>query len=199
MIDENLFKDDNKKKIITPIKFVEDGNYVKEAISYIEKNINSETKFAILKTTQNGKFVRGDSLYYSLNGVSIYTELDNIIFVDLDNNNLFIKASKKLIDGINPSKPEEREYIILYTDLGYEDPDDEFPMRWEAIIGRNNTYETIKANVDVIDIDKSIVLTENVTLKDSLTVREFMNHMKNSGIIKDDDFDINDYAGSEYI
>ena len=60
-------------------------------------------------------------------------------------------------------------------------------------------YEHIKANAAVIDVDKSIVLVDNVKLSDSLTVREFMNYLKNSDIINEEDFDINDFSGSEYI
>ena len=60
-------------------------------------------------------------------------------------------------------------------------------------------YESIKSNAPVIDVDKSLVLTETVPLKDSLTVRQFMNYLKNSNIINDENFEINDFSGSEYI
>jgi hypothetical protein len=89
----------------------------------------------------------------------------------------------------------------LYTDLGWDEAgnDEEFPLRWEAVTGRTEAYENIKNNAPVIDIDKSIVLVENVALKDSLSVRDFMNYIKNSEIIVDESFDINDYAGAEYM
>ena len=88
---------------------------------------------------------------------------------------------------------------MLYTDLGYENDEEEFPLRWEAVSGRSQAYENIKVNAPVIDIDKSLVLVETVAFKDSLTVRQFIDYMKNGGFIKDETFDINDFSGSDYI
>lgn len=190
----------NKKdKIVPAITFTEPGQYQSPAISYFEKDVNGETKFAILKTTNNGKYMRGNMLYYCLDGISIYTEDTNVIFVDTINKTMFIKDHEKVIKEIAPEDPEQKEYIILYTDLGYDSGEEEFPLRWEAVVGRTMAYENIKINAAVIDIDKSLVIVETVALKDSLTVREFMNYIKNSNIIKDESFDINDYSGDEYI
>ena len=50
---------------------------------------------------------------------------------------------------------------------------------------------------DLDSLDES-VLAETVAMKDALTVREFVNYLKNSDIIDDELFDINDYS-SEYI
>lgn len=192
-----MFEDD-KDKPISPITFFEKG-HKENPLVFMDKEVNTETNFAILKTTANGKYVRGKMLYYSLNGVEIYTDLNNVIFVDTVNNTVFVREYEKVVNEINPDDPENRGYIILYTDLGYENSDEEFPLRWESIIGRTNVYDAIKANAPVIDVDKSLVLVENVPMKDSLTVRQFMNYIKNSDIIQDESFEINDYAGSEYI
>lgn len=180
---------------IKPIKFTE--NFQTKPIVFMDKDINTEDRFAIMRTTAGGKFVRDNMLFYKINGVEIYTDINNIIFVDLENNTLFIKHAKEASEEIEPSDPETKEYILLYTDLGYEEQQD-FPLRWEPVQGRINAYESIKSNASVIDIDKSIVLVDNVSLKDSLTVREFVNYLFNADIV-DDDFDINEYAGSEYI
>ena len=75
----------------------------------------------------------------------------------------------------------------------------EYPFRWEAITGRSNAYEAIKINAPVIDIDKSLVLVETVGFKDALTVRQFIDYLQNSGIVKDDTFSTEDYTGSDYI
>lgn len=193
----NLFgKDPDKKEIISPIEFVD--KFQESPISFMQNDINGTKQFAILRTTAGGKFVRGNLLYYCLNGVEVYTDINNIIFVDTVNNTLFIKEYAKVINEIAPEDPEQKQYIILYTDLGYENSDEEFPLRWEAVQGRKTAYDTIKANASVIDIDKSIVLAETVAFKDSLTVREFVNYLKNSDYIDDDGFDINDFS-SEYI
>lgn len=187
-------KDENQ--VEDAITFVEKGTR-EDAISIIDHNINTPTKFAILKTTEGGKYMRGNTLYYELNGVSIYTEPDNIIFVDLENNTLWIRKNEAVQNQINPTDPEKRQYVILYTDLGYESAEDGFPFRWESVVGRTECYNNIKDNAAVIDIDHSLVLVETVPLKDSLSVRDFMNYLKNSDIIIDETFDINDYAGGE--
>ena len=189
--------DNNKRKMVS---FVGEGEkFQTSPIGFFDRDINGIDKFAILKTTDGGKWLRGKMLYYKINGVEIYTEENNVIFVDLKQNIVFIKEYSKAIEEINPTDPEERQYIILFRDLGYKDEDnitldsDEFPLRWEAVIGRRATYETIKANAPVIDIDKSYVLVETVAFKDALTVRGFMTHMTNANIIEDEGFDITDY------
>lgn len=194
-----MFNDENNKKVQSPINFLKKNEkYQVSPISKIENDINGVTRFAILKTTDHGKWLRGNMLFYELNGVSIFTESTNIIFVNLETNTMFIRDNDRVVNEINPTNPENKQYIILYTDLGYENSEDEFPFRWEAVAGRTMAYESIKANVEVIDIDKSIVLAETVPLKDALTVREFANYLKNSNLIDDDGFDINDYS-DEYI
>ena len=193
------FLEDNKPKIVSPIEFVGIGNRVQEnPITFMDRSINGESNFAILKTTDGGKYVRGNMLFYSMNGVEIYTELNNIIFVDTVNNNLFIRDYSKVIEGIAPTDPEQKEYVILYTDLGYEDGDKEFPLRWESVTGRITCYETIKASLGVIDIDKSIVLVENVSIKDCLTVREFISYLQNADMVDKDEIDLDEYSNSDY-
>ncbi len=196
-----MFKKD-KDELISPVIFHEPGeDFGSSPVSFIEQDINSPTRYAINRLTMGGKYVRGNMLYFSYNGVEIYTDIDNIIFVNEETNTLFIRENSKVQSEINPTNPENRQYILLYTDLGYDEAenDSEFPLRWEAVTGRTEAYENIKNNAPVIDIDKSLVLVENVALKDSLTVRDFMNYLKNSDIINEESFDINDYAGADYI
>ena len=191
-----MFED---RKPQNPINFLKKNEkFQVSPISKIENDINGITRFAILKTTDHGKWLRGNMLFYELDGVSVYTESTNIIFVTLETKTMFIRDNDRVANEINPTDPEEKQYIILYTDLGYENAGEEFPLRWEAVTGRTMAYESIKANAEVIDIDKSIVLAETVPIKDALTVREFANYLKNSNLIDDEMFDINDYS-DEYI
>lgn len=192
--------DEFKKKVRSPIEFIKPGeSYARKPIEKLEQ-VNGETRFAILKTTAGGKYIRGNMLYYQLNGVSIYTDLNNVIFVDIVNNSMWVREYEKVLKEIEPDNPEEKQYIVLYTDLTDEySAEDEYQYRWESITGRMNTYENIKVNAPVIDLDKSIVLVENVPLKDSLTVRQFADYLKNSGLIEDDTFSTEDYVGSDYI
>lgn len=191
------FGKDEERKVVSPIEFTK--NYRENPISFMQKDINLETNFAILKTTEGGKYMRGNMLFYSLNGVEIYTDPNNIIFVNTETNTLFVREYEKVLNEINPENPELKQYIILYTDLGYEEGGEEMPLRWEASQGRTNAYENIKVNAPVIDIDKSIVLVETVTVKDALTVRDFVNYLKNADMIEEDGFDIDSFTGSEYI
>lgn len=191
--------DEFKKKPIVPVEFVKPGeSYTSAPIERLEQ-VNGITSFAILKTTEGGKYMRGNMLYYCLNGVSIYTDMNNVIFVDTVNNTMWVREYEKILKEIEPDNPEQKQYVILYTDLSYEDEEMEYPFRWEAVTGRTNAYENIKINAPVIDMDKSLVLVETVPLKDSLTVRQFIDYLHNAGIIKDDTFSTEDYSGSDYI
>lgn len=163
----------------------------KEAIVFMDRGINTSERYAILKTTDNGKYVRGNLLFYKFKGIEIYTELNNIIFVDTINNTLFIQEYGNVIDGIAPDNPEERNYIVLYYDLS-DNNEDEFPLRWESYSGRTETYESLKLNLSIIDFDKSLVLVDNVALKDALTVRQFIEYINNTNIYQDN-IDLSDY------
>lgn len=197
-----MFNKDKDEEYRSPLIFHEPGeDFSFSPISYIEQDVNSETKYAINKLTYGGKYVRGGMLFFSFNGVEIYTDIDNVIFVNENNKTLFIRESNKLEGTITPKDAENKQYIMLYTDLGYDKAGnpEEFPLRWEAVLGRRDAYDNIKNNAPVIDIDKSLVLVETVPFKDAMTVREFMNYLKNSNIINEEDFDINDYTGADYI
>lgn len=186
----------NSNKIIKPIIF--DSNWREQAITRLEE-VNGEDCFAISKLTDGGRFVIGNRLVYNMKGIEIYTDINNIIFVDLINNSLFIKEFEKIENNIQQKNPEERQYIILYTDLGFDDDYKDFPLRWEGYTGRTATYEALKLNLPVIDIDKSIVLTDNVPLKDAISVREFIEHLQNAGYVDEEEIDLTDYSSSEYI
>lgn len=174
-----------------PISFdPKDLKLNRQALSFLDSNVNLNNKFAILKTTDNGKWIRGNLLFYEFNGVEIYTSLNNIIFVDTINNTLFIEEYSKVIDGIAPDDPEQRNYIVLYHDIS--DNEDQFPMRWESYAGRTEAYEALKLNLAVIDFDESLVLVDNVALKDALTVRQFIEYLKNANLYQDD-IDLSDY------
>lgn len=170
---------------INPFKQL-DSN-VRKPFTKLDSNIDSKYNYAILKTTDNGKWVRGNLLFYNFNGVNIYTELNNIILINEISKTVYIKEYDKVIKELTPNSPEEKQYIALYTDLGYEESEESFPLRWEAQQGRTNIYECIRSNIGVIDLDKSIVCVDSVPLKDSLTVREFVSYVNNAGYINEED------------
>jgi len=192
---KRIKEDDNQPR--SP--FIETNKNTTSPFIKITNEINGTTRFAITKDTENGKYNAAGMLYYKLNGVEIYTELNNIIFVDTIANTLVIKEYANVSANVNPSSPEEKQYIVLYTDLGYESEQEEFPLRWESYIGRKDTYESIKANLSVIDIDKSLVLVDTVPVKDALTVREFIKYLQNAEYVDKEEVDIDEFIGSEYI
>ena len=63
--------------------------------------------------------------------------------------------------------------------------------------GRSIVYEYIKNNIEDIDPDNSIILTENVAVKDAFTVSQFVKYLQNASLVEEDDFDIEMYSNSE--
>ena len=173
-----IFYDKDEKIKINPIYIIED-------------HPNDKNRFAILRTTENGKYVRGDSLYFKLGGFEIYTEINNAIFVDLINKTVFIKEYQKVVEEITPVDPEKRQYIIMMKNINNDT--DEY--RWEAMEGRSTMYNFIVDNIEDLNIDpeNSFVLTENVPYKDALTVYQFIQYLKNADLVEEDGLDIDEW------
>src|SRR5574344_1980193 len=176
-----------------PLIFYDDKDNIKiNPIYMIEDHPNDQNRFAILRTTENGKYVRGNSLFFRLGGFEIYTEINNAIFIDLTNKTAFIKEYQKVMEEITPVDPEKRQYIIMMKCC---DTDGDFYL-WEAMEGRTTMYNYIVDNIDSQNIDpqKSFVLTENVPYKDALTVYQFIQYLKNADLVEDDGFDIDEWV-----
>lgn len=86
---------------------------------------------------------------------------------------------------IEMKKRKEKKYIIMYV---MSNDDEE--RRWMPCTGRDAARDFIKIIVDEIDIKKSLVLVDNVALKNSVNVYTFMKKMAE---LYDDEFDIEDY------
>ncbi len=182
----------------SPLVFHSEQLEKRKPLQPFDRNINGRNKFAITATTGNGKYVRSGYLFYNLNGVEIYAPLNSVLMINTDDKTVFINADKNLSGSISPSDPELIEYIILYTDIGYESEDE--PFRWVKVRGRANAYNNIKDNASMINIDQSFILADSVPPKDALSIREFCEYLKNAEVLDDDDdFDISDYAGTDYI
>jgi len=157
----------------------------------INESPNGETRFAILRTTENGKYVRGGKLWFKLGEVEIFTDINSIIFVDTVNKTFFVQNAEKIIKEIAPEDPEHRQYILLLKCI--ESGEDVY--RWEAITGRIETYNYIVDNVEEMGIypTESLVLTENVPYKEAFTIADFVRYLKNSELVENDGFEIEDY------
>ena len=179
--------------------FIYTGKKPSSPFYNIESESNGENRFVIIKTTDGGKYIRGNMLFYNFKGVEIYTEIDNAIFVDSINDIVTIKDYSKTLEEINPTDPENRQYVlIIVSDSDIEDEGINM-YTWDAMIGRTTMYNYIVDNIEskYMDPDKSIVLTDNVALKDALTVTQFVNYLKNGNLVPEDDFNIDDYRSGD--
>ena len=178
-VDPFFHTDPNKPNIIEPLIL-------------IDNHPNDEDHFAILKTTENGKYVRGGMLHFEFNGVDITTEINNVIFIDVLNKAILIKDYSKVTEEITPVDPEERQYIILYS---YE-TEDGYEYHWEAMQGRLTMYEWIRDNIDdyLFNPEEALVLVETVPYKDAMTVSAFIKYLQNAEFVEKDEIDIDDYV-----
>lgn len=178
----------------SPVTFI-DKNQGYSPVTFVDQTINGPERFVINRFTEGGAYIRGQYLYFKMNDVEIYTSLNNQIMVDTIAKSFFVLPDEvqKVEGNVNPVDPETRQYIVLYIDFGAEDES----YRWEIYHGRTSAIESLKINAAVIDIDKSLVITENVAFKDALSVRKFFKYLQNADIISaEEDFNIDDYSGS---
>lgn len=192
-MDNNFFGNDNlvNRGGKSPIYFVgEEDNWQVNPIYKIDEVKNTPDRFVIVKTTANGKFLIGDMIHYNYNGIEIITDATNAIFVDKNNKTVFVREYEKALRSINPEDPEQRQYVLLMVD---NDGDENDYYQWCAMVGRTTMYEYIKSYVTGFDVRKSIILTDNVPLKDALSVSQFVHYLQNSQLVDDDGFNIDEY------
>lgn len=179
--------------IIKPVKFLD--KKVISPVYIMDDHPNDDTKFAILSSTENGKYVVGGMLCFNFRGVDIITEINNAIFIDTKANTAVIKDYHRVKEEITPVDPEERQYIIL---MRLNNPRRE-EFVWEALQGRRNAYHFIQDNIDELEFDpeESFVLVDTVPYKDALTVAAFVRYLKNAELVEvNDGFDIDEYCTS---
>lgn len=193
-MNNNEFFGGNRPNARQAVYFIEEGKgWGVNPIYNLDETPNTPDRFVIVKTTANGKFLIGDQIHYKFNGIDIITDSENAIFVDTVNNTVFIRDYGRALREIAPEDPEQRQYLLVLVN-----PEDCDLNDWVTITGRTSAYNYIKNFINLIDPKRSIVLTENVTLKDALTVSQFVTYLKNSDIIHDD-FNIEDYEEEEVI
>lgn len=103
------------------------------------------------------------------------------------NNNL---EGKKLISPVRRLKPgEDIKYLLL---IKTPNSDEAF---WEIIQGREEAYNYIKNNIDIIDVENSFIIAnkmKEVDLDNLHTIYGFVKFVKQENNIVDE-FDIDDY------
>lgn len=151
----------------------------RNSIHFFEHNESGE----IIISKNDKMCIRGDKLYFKYNDIDIYTELDNVICIDTDNDIIKIMRYKEL------SPPDEREYLVL---LSYYD--ESISNTYQGVVGRQNVFDYIKSIVEDIDINKSIILAETVEFRNAISIYDFMKECILSESVKNDDgFDIEEY------
>ena len=179
-----------EKKFRSPIFFKDNPEELRVNPLYIiDDSLSTNTRFAITKLTQNGKYIRGGMLFYNLNGLELYTDIENAMFIDLENKTVFIRKYEEVLEQVSSDDPETRQYVLLlYSEETKE-------TTWESIEGRTATYEWIRDNIDLYDFDpdQSVILTPNVAFKDALSVTKFIQHLQNTNLVDPEEFDISIY------
>ena len=181
---------------VSPLSFGNDAKKAQSPFIFFQEDVNSPDTFAIMASTDGGKYVKGGMLYYKLNDVEIFADLDCVIYVNKIENSYTVKRNN-VSQSITPKDVEQQQYIIL---LYPADGGEESEFTWSSVIGRTNAYDIIKSEFPsgAYDPDNSFVLVGNVKLDDSLSVTEFVNYLKNSNLIPEDEFYIENYKIGDY-
>lgn len=93
-----------------------------------------------------------------------------------------------------------RQYLLLLITSHPESTDT--PNTFEIIQGRDEVYKFIRDNIEDIDVVDSRIMVTHQSLEESITLLQFVRHIKDEHLVEDDDFDIMDYvidADSEMI
>lgn len=105
-----------------------------------------------------------------------------------------ILERKNLVSPVKRLKPgHDIKYLLL---IKVPNSDERF---WEIIEGRQEAYDYIKNNIDVIDVDESFIIAnkmKEVDLDKLHTIYGFVKFVKQENNIVDE-FDIDDYDTSK--
>ena len=103
---------------------------------------------------------------------------------------VFAKVVKDKPDQyIIKNNPELKEYLLCIA--GKDGADD----TWEMITGRTELYETIKNNIEWIDLERSFVLLSTAKLENRKSIVAFMKYCER---FFNDSFDIEDYIKGDW-
>ena len=89
--------------------------------------------------------------------------------------NVFIKHDKVTGEVIPQNAPKQYLILVVYND-------DTECKTFELFIGREDVTEYLVANIDQIDILKTHVMSETMTLKNAVTAYSFLRVIRESGV-----------------
>ena len=159
-----------------------------ESVKKINPIIKStdRTPFQFVITKKDRQHVRGDKICVEVGGFYIYTDIDNAMLVNTLTKEVYIYYPEQLA----PS--EEREYLILMV---YND--ESMDNTYQGMVGRQETFDYLVENAEILDFDRTMIMAETTKLKDMITIYEFMKMCIDQETVKNPTgFDPDDY-GSE--
>ena len=136
-----------------------------ESVKKINPIIKStdRTDFQYVITKKDRQHVRGDKICVEVGGFYIYTDIDNAMLVNTRTKEVYIYYAEEL------SPSEEREYLILMVYI-----DDDMDNAYQGMVGRQETFDYIVENAELLDFDKSMIMAETTKLKDMISIYQFM-------------------------
>lgn len=105
-----------------------------------------------------------------------------------------VENEQNLIRGVIYDTEPDKTYLILL-----EDTEESF-RDWQIITGRQDAYDYIKSMVisqeyGCIDVEKSKIVVNTLTIDKAISIYEFMKEMKlKDKVIDYTEFDIDDYV-----
>ena len=157
------------KKKVNPIRYI-DG-----------RDVTDDTILVITK--EEKQYVRSGRLYVKYKGVTITADIDDAISIDTKSDEVHVFRH----DELEP--PENREYLLL---LVYND--EELEDTYQGILGRQEAFDYITNNADIIDMNKSMILSETTRVKDMWSVLHFVKKcIENDMVQNTNDFDYKGY------
>lgn len=97
----------------------------------------------------------------------------------------------RIVNKSEPSKKDPEEKLYLLCIAGKNNTED----TWYLIVGRTEVYETIKNEIENIDLENSFILVESAKLENRKSIYAFMKYVES---FYEDSFDIEDYIKGDW-
>lgn len=102
-----------------------------------------------------------------------------------------MKEMVKVVDNTKPyQKPAElKEYLLCLVDKNSGE------KSWNIVVGRTEAYESIKNDIEWINLEESFILVESLVLEKRKSIYAFMKYVEQ---FYEDNFDIEDYVKGDW-
>lgn len=91
----------------------------------------------------------------------------------------------QMVREINKKDPEQWEYLICYTSNDSERTDKELEEGFNIVKGRTEAYKFIRDIIDLIDVDESFILSDQVKLDSRKSIATFMRYIVEKRLVED--------------